>query len=129
MKKFLDFFNSYSRIIFGLFYLIKKQNYIFLLYLLNILLNIILKNCIKQKRPSGSYHTSYGMPSGHAQAVGFFLMSQIMSKNPYWPLLVPISLEILYSRIDKKHHTPSQVIIGFLIGMIFFYFTKIKNSK
>jgi membrane-associated phospholipid phosphatase len=123
MKKILNIFNSYSRILIGIFFIAKKQNTIFLLYILNLILNVILKLFIRQKRPPGSYHKTYGMPSGHAQAIGFFLISQIINKNKYWPLIFIYSLQLLHSRIIKQHHTYQQVIIGYLLGIITGYYS------
>ena len=70
----------------------------------------------KGTRPPESYHTSYGMPSGHAQAAGFLFASQLLNKNPYW--FLP-SILISINRIHKKHHTIQQVLAGYLLGILF----------
>ena len=121
---------DFSRVLIGIYFLLSKQNNTFLWYLLSLILNVFLKQCIckplmgtknfplvgKGTRPLESYHNSYGMPSGHAQAAGFLFASQLLKKNPYW--FLP-SILISVNRIYEKHHTIQQVIVGYLLGILF----------
>ena len=124
---------DFSRVLIGIYFLLSKQNNTFLWYLLTLILNVFLKQCIckplmgnknfpligKGTRPPESYHTSYGMPSGHAQAAGFLFASQLLNKNPHWIIIFKLSILISISRIHKKHHTIQQVLAGYLLGILF----------
>lgn len=74
---------------------------------------------------------SYGMPSGHSQAAGFFMMFQLLNTNNplYRFLIISISIWIMYSRIKLGCHTIQQVIIGGIIGIIFGYLTNYFYKK
>lgn len=101
--------------------------------LLNVVLNEILKVILVQERPSG-YHEGYGMPSNHAQFVGFFMacwLSHLLARWPYvrktrkqfpWDDFVLIVGTLMVgsgtcvSRIYLNYHTPMQVIVGLFVG-------------
>jgi membrane-associated phospholipid phosphatase len=130
MEKIIEQLNNSSPELIGIYLLLSKQYNILQWYVFSFILNLILKEicrkCMKDKtfpligngnRPPGSNLNSYGMPSGHAQVVGFFLMSQILLGNKNWPVILLLSLEIMWSRILNGHHTFSQVAIGFLLGL------------
>ena len=72
-------------------------------------------------RPNSNLKT-FGMPSGHAQAVAFLVTNQYMEGNEYWPLSFLLSLEVCYSRIVNGHHTIQQIITGYIIGIILYLF-------
>lgn len=123
--------NKRAEIIIGVFLLFDKNKKNFLFYSICFILNRILKEVFKYlmgdtvwpllgngNRPN-SHLSSYGMPSGHSQAVGFFIAHQIKTKSKYLIPFVLISLEVMYSQIANGHHTLQQVIVGFLIGLIF----------
>lgn len=129
MKKILEQFNNSSPKIFGIYLFFTQQHDILKWYIFSYILNLILKEicrkCMKNKtfpiigngnRPNSKLDT-YGMPSGHAQVVGFFLMSQYLSGNKNWPIVFLLSIEIMCSRLADGHHNLSQIIIGFLIGL------------
>ena len=99
----------------------------------NILLNKVLKYIIKEPRPSNPINYSskdntiytneetYGMPSGHTQWVGFSVMFFfIIRRSPIW-LLVGLIISVLTfnQRLKYKRHTLSQLIVGYITGMIF----------
>ena len=129
MKKILEQLNNSSPKIIGIYLFFSKQYntlkwYIFS-YIFNLFLKELCRKCMKDKtfpligngqRPNSKLN-SYGMPSGHAQVVGFFLMSQILSGNKHLPAILALSMEIMCSRIIHGHHTLSQIIFGFLIGL------------
>ena len=120
-------------------------------YIINILLNIVLKGVIKEPRPSEDKHIfniwlnnvmkadrnwydHFGMPSGHAENVFYstaFIFFSI--KNFYWMLFyLIISLNTIYQRVKYKNHTISQVIVGSIIGSIIgwmFYYLAIRSIK
>jgi membrane-associated phospholipid phosphatase len=107
--------------------------------IVNIILNFILKRLIKDPRPkediilfeimsnNGKRIDSdrFGMPSGHAQSIGFSCMFMyLVCKNMYilWGYLV-ISVITMFQRFKYSCHNISQIIIGFFIGMIMGYIT------
>ena len=123
--------NKKAEIIIGVFLLFDKNKKNFLLYSICFVLNRILKEVCRYSmgdkvwpivgngnRPNSNI-SSYGMPSGHSQAVGFFIAHQIKTKSKYLIPSVLISLEVMYSRIANGHHTIQQIVVGFLIGLIF----------
>jgi membrane-associated phospholipid phosphatase len=100
---------------------------------LNLLVNSALKIIIKEPRPSvqiymndhdivpDSAPSKYGMPSGHAQSVGFsttFLYLVVHS-----PATLCVSLFIcaltIYQRHKYRRHTIYQLVAGLTIGSLF----------
>ena len=75
---------------------------------------------------------SYGMPSGHSQLITFFLTSQLLDNSltrPAKNLLIPLSLYLLYTRVELGCHTWQQVIVGALFGILsYFLVEKIWHS-
>jgi membrane-associated phospholipid phosphatase len=98
----------------------------------NTIVNKILKNIIKQERPSNSkkimnenYSGSeiYGMPSGHAQSAFFsisFLYFAIGSTNWIFIELIIAALT-LYQRWKYRQHTLAQLFAGSLLGIVSAY--------
>ena len=117
-------------------------------YVVNIILNIVLKGIIKEPRPNEDKHMfniwlnngmktdrhwfdRFGMPSGHSQGV-FYSTAFIFFalKNSNWAILfLLISLNTMYQRVKYKNHTLKQVIVGALVGSLvgwgFYYFSKV----
>jgi len=108
---------------------------------LNELLNAILKHSIKASRPcrpgdEAQLFNKYGMPSSHAQFMGFFAI--YMTLFAYIRLKMHISeqfmdnirqhlmaftsigaaLFVIISRIYLRYHTVEQVIVGLVIGVL-----------
>lgn len=104
-------------------YLLYKTPFFLYLYIigffLNSLINVFLKNIIRQSRPNIK-RASFGMPSGHAQSV-FFSAMFILLTLKITPYIASIYLFIVlntgYQSVKYKYHTISQVIIGGLIGL------------
>lgn len=74
---------------------------------------------------------NYGMPSGHAQLITFFLTSQLLDNdlNQKTKLfLILLSLYLLYTRVELGCHTWQQVILGALFGIIS-YFLFVRMNK
>lgn len=117
-------------------------------FIINSLLNLVLKGIIKQPRPSEDKHLfniwlhnemktdrhwydRFGMPSGHAESVFYstvFIFFALKNNNITILYLI-ISLNTLFQRIKYKNHTVSQVIVGSIVGAIlaflFHYYSKI----
>lgn len=99
------------------------------------LLNFVLKRMIKGDRPPQLYGHGYGMPSSHAQFMGYFatyiltelvhayqgpgnlLHSRIGAMRVLQVLAVTAA--VLYSRIGLQYHTPIQVLAGVILGIVF----------
>ncbi|KAJ3395097.1 Dolichyldiphosphatase 1 [Lobulomyces angularis] len=98
----------------------------------NELINFTLKSLIKQDRPfPQKLGKGYGMPSSHAQFMGFFccygglwLYYRIKFDNNIYKYIALIkvlllSFTVAYSRIYLNYHTKLQVFLGFNLGVIF----------
>jgi membrane-associated phospholipid phosphatase len=110
-------------------------------FILNNILNILLKLLFKQPRPSNDIKIleiainnrlrigfdKFGMPSGHAQNCGFCLIFLFLTlNNPFYIFLyVFITTASLFQRYLFHNHTILQLIIGFIIGNIVGYLTYI----
>jgi hypothetical protein len=122
-------------------------------FVINSLLNFVLKGIIKQPRPSEDKHVfnvwlnngmkgdrlwfdRFGMPSGHAQSVfysTFFIIFALQNTNINILYLI-ISLNTLYQRVKYKNHTVLQVIVGAIVGtiigsLLYYYSQKILQGK
>ena len=135
----------------------KEKNILIIGYIFNTVLNFVLKNYIFfpimrennypiigiGSRPknamncdlwsTGKASTTYGMPSGHAQLITFFVMFQLFKNKPnnnnnnqfksYFNnfLLILVWGYLLYSRVELGCHTYQQVIVGSIVGAITSY--------
>ena len=150
MNKMLSYYGAYGLIVTGSIIIISKinktkDNYekakILFLFPGSILLNIVLKLLIKEKRPSGTQNVNmlekliddgtYGMPSGHAQMVGTQLGIVFFQKSHYFLKIATLiqSFATLTQRYIFKKHTASQLIIGFFIGIIYCYYFLYTDKK
>ncbi|TNN09593.1 Dolichyldiphosphatase 1 isoform 3 [Schistosoma japonicum] len=108
----------------------------FLGCLSNELSNYALKSLIMQQRPFPSLHPSIessGMPSNHAQFMGFFcayttlflsirLSQRSLSRRTtlfIYLLCISTTLIVCYSRVYLLYHTLFQVIVGITVGGLF----------
>ncbi|KAF1810010.1 DOLPP1 protein [Eremomyces bilateralis CBS 781.70] len=100
--------------------------------------NWCLKRYIKEERPKQMFGKGYGMPSSHAQFVGFFaiyLALFLLVRHDPRPetshvpttflqrLLLSIvaflcAVAVAVSRIYLSYHTPKQVLVGFVAGSV-----------
>ena len=113
-----------------------KMNYLkffFYGYVINIVVNSLLKWFLKEPRPVNDWkilqlgitHTKrigfdkYGMPSGHAQHCGFMLVFITLVCES--PLLTGsysiLSFICLYQRYLYQNHTLLQIVVGFGVGL------------
>lgn len=114
-------------------------------FILNNILNIILKLAIKEPRPSKDQKAieigvvngarigfdKFGMPSGHAQNCGYCIGFIILTlNNPFIiTLYLLISIISLFQRYLYNNHTILQLLVGFIIGTSFGWLTYIIGSK
>ena len=97
----------------------------------NVYLNRYLKLTFLEKRPEHPIAFSkyekyknadkYGMPSGHASAIGWSVIYLLLVKaHSIWlPLCVFIGILTLYQRVKYRRHTVQQVAIGFITGGVY----------
>ena len=87
------------------------------------------KNCGVLK--DGKLSKSYGMPSGHAQSAGFFMLFQLLNTNDflYKILIIFVSIWTMLSRVRLGCHTFQQIIIGGIIGAFIGYLTNYIYKK
>lgn len=90
-------------------------------------------------QPTGIFHTAlnkinpvfktanaYGFPSGHSQSVGYFLAFayQFLPWRTWPTQYVAAALAVLawlmYTRVAFQRHTPTQVVFGFIFGVMVF---------
>ncbi|EXA50529.1 dolichyldiphosphatase [Fusarium oxysporum f. sp. raphani 54005] len=108
-------------------------------------LNFALKRLIKEERPRRIHGKGYGMPSSHAQFVAFWSVSLalfllVRHKPPHvhqvraesglhrpWSVLERVAVSVAgaaiaaataWSRVYLNYHTPKQVVVGSVAGVI-----------
>lgn len=102
-------------------------------------LNFVLKRVLKEERPAKMHGKGYGMPSSHAQFVTFFSLTLAFFlvfrhvPKPATASHTPLSMGsriglsglaiagaglVAWSRIYLSYHTPKQVLVGCLAGVI-----------
>ena len=158
IKKILDYIGTtgpYLLNITSILLLLNKQVYLFFYIfgcMINIIVNLALKNIIKDPRPDndtilfelGLKHgkrysmDKYGMPSGHVQNVGFSLMfNHLVIQNIYISLFyLVVTLLTMMQRYNYKNHTIPQIIMGLIVGLsmgyLFYYLSQMfikRNMK
>ena len=84
------------------------------------------KNCGLFLESVSRKSTTYGMPSGHSQEVGFFTLVMIKQllestsniiKYGGIAFFTSLGLGVLYSRVKFGCHTIQQVTVGLLLGL------------
>lgn len=98
--------------------------YFVLLQVLNLLVNLILKNVVRQPRPVGAINVNqwdkldehqYGMPSLHAQLMGSMLLYAVFHSQKCG-LLIVLTAITLWQRYVCRKHTVLQLTVGALLG-------------
>ena len=147
----IDLIGYYGpQILFGssIFLLYKRTNYLFVYiigFILDVILNFLLKGLIKQPRPKGDYNIFkpfeqhglrfspdiYGMPSGHAQHVFYstFFIHLVFKNINITLLYIVISILTLIQRVKYQNHYISQVIVGGFIGGLIAYYMYLYADK
>jgi membrane-associated phospholipid phosphatase len=147
----LDYFGLLAPIflfLISIFILQNKTKYLQIYivgFILNNILNAILKYAIKEPRPSQDMrileiaisnqkrfaHDVYGMPSGHAQNCGYSLaFITLVLNNPFITGLYLVTTFIsLYQRYKYFNHTILQLIIGTIVGLIMGYLVYYVGNK
>ncbi len=114
-------------------------------FILNNILNIILKLAIKEPRPSKDKKAieigivngarvgfdNFGMPSGHAQNCGYNLIfiTMVLNDPLITTLYLVISLISLFQRYLYNNHSFLQLIVGLIVGSCFGFLTYIFATR
>lgn len=101
---------------------------LFLLLLFSSLLNNLLKMALHMPRPYWvdpriqglDRYASFGMPSGHAQSatVTFGMLGASLKERWIWAVCVAAVFLIGFSRLHLGAHAPSQVLCGWIVGIV-----------
>ena len=132
----LGYFGPQLLLISSIYLLLDKKTYlhIYLIgFVLNIILNFLLKGLIQQPRPqedrrlfnleilSGKRigYDRYGMPSGHAQTSFYstIFICLVLKDSLISLVYIFISFLTFYQRIKFNNHTLEQVMAGSFIGL------------
>jgi len=84
----------------------------------------VLKHLINESRPEGARKADPGMPSSHAQSLGFlsaYVAADLAALGTSWSfpsaaLVAILGIFLSWLRIALKYHTPAQVVAGHLLG-------------
>ncbi|KAL8567052.1 hypothetical protein ACOMHN_027481 [Nucella lapillus] len=99
--------------------------------------NLVLKHLIQEERPNRdkqNLYTEYGMPSSHSQFMSFFAIYMTFFiwirvyrnysiLDDLWKVVVCVgsfftAFIVAYSRVYLEYHTPAQVVMGSLVGVV-----------
>jgi len=112
----------------------KKGAELGLLILGSAFINLWIKQLLMWPRPFQlipsvglAHESTYGMPSGHSQLsiVFWAFMVQFLPKKWRVPVLIGVPLIIGFSRIYLGVHFITDVLGGYLVGILFFLFFKL----
>jgi len=121
---------------------------------LNDALNTVIKQYVKEERPTGLLGKGYGFPSQHSQYMGYFstflilhlilkhsfpscgLGSRLSMSNGVQKLGVSFgvwlwAVSVCYSRHFLSYHTSKQVVAGYLFGVVWglFYHYLVESAN
>jgi len=145
MIKSLSYISEFLPVLLLIFYSRIKDRFFLELFMYNLFIVIsvaFIKKIIPRffsgkdmfMRPKGACDCSlfgegnegdYAFPSGHTTSVTFICLSLYWYFNrAEWLILIPI---VGFSRVYSLCHTTSQVVAGFVYGLIMFYLLTIKK--
>jgi len=101
---------------------------VFLVLIISAGVNSLLKGAIHAPRPywvneqitGVTKHASFGMPSGHSQSAASFMSAVAATVQVKWVYFSAAFFILLvgFSRIVMGVHYPSQVLVGFSVGLL-----------
>ncbi|XP_057786757.1 lipid phosphate phosphatase epsilon 2, chloroplastic isoform X2 [Salvia miltiorrhiza] len=96
---------------------------------LNAMLSVVLKHVLNQERPVSTLRSDPGMPSSHAQSIGYTVTFLVVSLVEMFGVnAFTITLSGVFAtlgsyfawlRISQRLHTVSQVVVGAIVGFTF----------
>lgn len=92
-----------------------------------IIVNVILRKMIKRKRPFdefgletfASHGKAYSFPSNHTASAVIIAMTWIFAGSPAGYFVIAVAIIAGISRVFAGLHYPSDVAVGFLVGLFF----------
>lgn len=107
----------------------KFGEYIAYSVLTSVLLNNVIKDIFKMKRPIGEEGirtlreetaTGYSFPSGHTQGTSSFYgaMAIYLKKKPMYIIAITMIILVGFSRLYLGVHYPKDVIVGAVLGVV-----------
>jgi len=148
LRDYIGLFAPIILFVLSLFLLRNNKKYLYFFFygfILNNILNIILKVAIKEPRPTTEQKVieigianevrisfdKFGMPSGHAQNCAYCLaFITMVLKDPFITAIYTIiTFNTLFQRYLYNNHTILQLVIGCFIGLSFGYITYTIASK
>lgn len=128
---FLGKMMPFIAIVYSIIFLLYKKRMRYAIYFLafiiiNTVINNVLKATIQEERPQNSNYEpwlsidNYGMPSGHAQTLGFitgFFLYKYPKQYGLFFLNVINSILTSLQRVYGNYHTERQALYGLLIGL------------
>jgi membrane-associated phospholipid phosphatase len=140
LRDYIGLFAPIILFFLSLFLLRNNKKYLYFFFygfILNNILNIILKVAIKEPRPTTERKVieigianearisfdKFGMPSGHAQNCAYCLVFITMVLNDPFitAFYIVITFNTLFQRYLYNNHTILQLVIGSFIGLFFGY--------
>jgi len=136
----LGYYGPYLAFLLSIFLLYTSKTFLIIYligFIINMLVNYVLKGIIMEARPaakspiqnpllSNKPHKGshiYGMPSGHAEGI-FYSTAYIIAALHNFKisaLFLLLSLNTITQRVRYKNHTVAQVIVGSIVGIIVGY--------
>ena len=148
LRDYIGLFAPIILLFLSLFLLRNKKKYLYYFFygfVLNNILNIILKVAIKEPRPTDEQKVieigiangarisfdKFGMPSGHAQNCAYCLAFITMVFNDPFitAFYTVITFNTLFQRYLYNNHTILQLVIGTFIGLLFGFITYTITNK
>ncbi|XP_043711745.1 lipid phosphate phosphatase epsilon 2, chloroplastic [Telopea speciosissima] len=96
--------------------------------IVNVLISVILKRILNQKRPISTLKSDPGMPSSHAQSIFFAAIFIILSLVEWLginevsvivgTLILACGSYLSWIRVSQQYHTINQVLVGAVLGCI-----------
>lgn len=109
------------------FNIFKQIAFLLWLIIFNMLINVILKNIIRDPRPIDTSHYGigyeYGMPSAHAQISTFLLLLLFTIDSPFIIRILAILFSVVtyLQRYIYNFHTIEQIIGGIITGILLWF--------
>ena len=142
LRDYIGLFAPVILFFLSLFLLRNNKKYLYFFFygfILNNILNIILKVAIKEPRPTDEQKViaigianearisfdKFGMPSGHAQNCAYCLafITMVLNDPFITAFYTVITFNTLFQRYLYNNHTILQLVVGTFIGLFFGYIT------
>jgi membrane-associated phospholipid phosphatase len=148
LRDYIGLFAPIILLFLSLFLLRNKKKYLYFFFygfILNNILNIILKVAIKEPRPTDEQKVieigiangarisfdKFGMPSGHAQNCAYCLafITMVLYDPLITAIYIVLTFNTLFQRYLYNNHTILQLVIGSFIGLLFGFITYTITNK